>query len=122
MFTRNLLAGVATQIGTFVLLILSFVDESMHPMMLAWLLLAVALIALALVARGKRTVGCLILGATVAALVLTVVNVGTFAAIALLFTGFALGPSVRETRILAVAAAVLFVASPFLLMVVAGGH
>jgi len=37
--------------GTFVLLILSFVDESMHPMMLAWLLLAIALIALALVAR-----------------------------------------------------------------------
>jgi len=122
MFTLNLLAGVATQMGTFVLLILSFVDESMHPMMLAWLLLAIALIALALVARGRRTVGCIVLGATVAALVLTVVNVGTFAAIALLFTGLALGPSVRETRILAVAAAALFVASPFLLMVVAGGH
>ncbi len=100
MFTRNLLAGVATQIGSFVLLTLSLVDESMHPTMVVWLLFAVALIALALVARGKRSVGCATLGAAVAAMVLTEVNVGLLAGIAIVFTGLTLAPSLKGTRIL----------------------
>ncbi len=122
MFTRNVLAGVAMQVSSFVLLILSFVYESMHPMILVWLLLAVALIALALVARGHRSVGYVVLGATVAALVLTVVNVGAFAAIALLFTGLTLAPPVRRMRLPRAAAAVLFVATPVLIILVGGGH
>ncbi len=121
-FTRNLLAGIVTQVGSFVLLILSYVDESMHPLILVWLLFAVALLALALIARGRRTIGCVALGATVAALVLTVVNVGAFAGIALLFTGLALAPPIRQMRLPRVAAAVLFIGTPFLLIVVAGGH
>ncbi len=122
MFTRNLLAGLATQIGIFVLLILSFVWESMHPSLVVSLLYAVALIAFALVARGQRSVGFMVLGATVAALVLTVVNVGVFAAIALLFTGLALAPPVWETRLSHVVGAALFVGTPFLLIMVAGRH
>ena len=51
MLTRNVLAGVVTQVGAFVLLIFSFVGESMHPMVLVLLLFAVALIALALIAQ-----------------------------------------------------------------------
>ena len=122
MFTRNVLFGVATQVGTFLLLILSFVDESMHPMSVVSLLFAVALIALALIAHGQRSVGCVVLGATVAGLVLTVVNVGAFAAIALVFTGLTLAPPLRQIRFLRVAAAALFVVTPYLLIVVAGGH
>ena len=99
MFTGNVVAGLATQAGTFALLILSFVDESMHPMILVSLLFSVALVALALVARGQRSVGCVVLGAAVAAMVLTVVNVGAFAVIALLFTGLSLAPPVRRMRL-----------------------
>ena len=99
MFTRSVLAGVATQAGTFFLLVLSFVDESMHPSILVWLLLAVALVALALVARGQRSVGCAVLGARVAAMVLTEVNTGVFATIALLFAGLALAPPIRGARL-----------------------
>ncbi len=122
MFTRNVLFGVATQVGTFVLLILSFVDESMHPMSLVSLVFAVALIALALIARGQRSIGCVVLGASVAALVLTVVNVGAFAGIAFVFTGLTLAPPLRQMPTLRAAAAALFVATPYLLIVVAGGH
>lgn len=122
MFTRSVLAGVATQAGTFFLVILSFVDESMHPSILVWLLLAVALIALALVARGQRSVGSVVLGASVAGLVLTEVNTGVFAAIALLFTGLALAPPIWGLRLPRVVAAMLFVGMPFLLIGVAGGH
>jgi len=121
MFTRSLVAGVATQVGGFVLLILSYVYESMHPMMVVWLLFAVALLALALFARGHRSVGCIMLGATLAALVLTVVNVGTFAAIALLFTGLTTVRSLRDMRLVRAAAATVFICTPFLLIVVSGG-
>jgi hypothetical protein len=122
MFTRSVLAGVAAQVSTFILLILSFVDESMHPMVLVWLLCAAALIALALIARGHRSVGCIVLGATVAALILSVVNVGAFAAIAVLFAGLALAPPVPQMRLPRAAAAALFVCTPFLLIVLAAGH
>ncbi len=121
MFTRSLVAGVATQVGSFVLLILSYVDESMHPMMLVWLLFSIALLALALFARGHRSVGSIILGATLAALVLTVVNVGAFAAVALLFTGLTAVRLRRDARFLRVAAATVFIFTPFLLIVVSGG-
>ncbi len=120
-FTRSLVAGIATQVGSFVLLILSYVDESMHPMMLVWLLFAVALVALALFARGYRSIGCIILGAALAALVLTVVNVGTFAAIALLFTALTTVRSLRDMRLVRAAAATVFIGTPFLLIVVSGG-
>jgi hypothetical protein len=120
-FTRSLLAGVATQIGSFILMILSFVDESVHPSTIVWVLFAVALIALALLAQGKRSVGCMIFGATVAALALTEVNVGAFAAIAALFAGIALAPPVRGMRLVRAGGAALFVATPFLIVGV-GGH
>ena len=55
-----------------------------------------------------------------AALVLTVVNAGTFAAIAFLFTGLALAPPLWKMRLPRLAAAILFVATPFLLMTAAG--
>ena len=122
LLARNLLAGLAAQAGTFVLLILSLVDESMHPSMLVWLLVAVALIALALFARGQRSVGSVLLGATVAAMVLTEVNVGLLAAVATLFAGLVMAPSVGQMRFPRVAAAGLFIATPFLLILVAGGH
>ncbi len=125
MFTRNVLAGIVTQVGTFVLLILSFVDESMHPMLFVSLLFAVALIGLALVAQGKWSSGSMVLGATVAALVLTVVNAGAFASIALLFAGLALAPPRRTMRLPRAMAAVLFAGTPFLLIAVAAvaaGH
>ena len=122
MLTRSALAGLSTQVGTFILLPISFAKESMHPLILVWLTFAVAIIALALIARGQRSIGFLVLGATLAALVLTVVNVGAFATIALLFTGFLLAPPIWKVRLPRLAAAVLFIASPFLLIVVAGGH
>jgi hypothetical protein len=121
MFTGNLIAGLATQVGSFISMILSFVDESGHPTSLVWLLFAVALIALALVARGKRSVGFVVLGATMAALVLTEVNVGALAVIAVLFAGLALAPLRGRLRLARPAAAVLFVVTPFLLLKV-GGH
>ena len=99
MLSRNLLAGVVTQAVSFLSLILSLGDESMHPMMLVWLLFSAGLIALALIARGHKSVGCLMLGAIVAALALTVVNVGAFAAIAILFTALTLAPPVRKMRL-----------------------
>jgi hypothetical protein len=122
MFTRNLIAGIATQVGTFVLLIFSFVDESMHPSILVWFLIALVLIALALISRGQRTFGSVMLGAAVAALVLTEVNVGALAAIAMLFAGLMLASPLREMRLPRIAAAVLFVGTPALLIVVGAGH
>jgi len=62
------------------------------------------------------------LGAVVAALVLTKVNAGVFAAVAILFAGLTLAPALRPMRLLRGAAALLFVGTPFLLIVVAGGH
>jgi hypothetical protein len=121
MLTRSVTAGVATQAGTFMLLILSFQVESLHPTLVVSLLFATALIALALVARGQRSLGFMLLGATVAALILTIVNVGIFAAIAFLFTGLVLSPPVRRMRIPRLAGAALFIATPFLLVLV-GGH
>jgi hypothetical protein len=121
MFTENLLVGIATQVGSFVLL-LSLAVQPMHPSGLVCLLFAVTLIALALVARGRRSLGFTVLGATVAALVLTEVNVGALAAIAMLFTGFALARPVRAMRLPRAAAALLLVATPLLVIVVAGRH
>ena len=93
----------------------------MHPSGLVCLLFAVALIALALVARGRRSVGFVLLGATVAALVLTEVNAGAFAVIAMLFTGVILAPPLRRIRVPRALTAVLFVATPFLLVWDVGG-
>ncbi len=122
MMTRSVIAGIATQAGTFMVLILSFVGESMHPTLVVSFLLAVALIALALVARGQRSTGCMLLGATLAALALTIVNVGAFAAIAFLFTGLALAPPVRGMRLLRAAAAALFIATPLLIVLASRGQ
>ncbi len=122
MMTRSLIAGIATQAGTFMVLILSFAGESMHPSLMVSFLFAVALIALALVARGQRSTGCMLLGATLAGLVLTIVNVGAFAAIAFLFTGLALAQPLRQLRLPRAAAAALFIVTPFLVVLVSGGQ
>ena len=122
MFTRSILAGVATQVATFMLLILTFADESTHPSMLIWLVFAIALIALALLAEGRRAIGCLVLGACVAALILTEVNVGVLAAIALSFTALTFAPAVSKLRLPRLAIAVLFIGTPFLLILSAGGQ
>src|ERR1019366_5538159 len=47
---------------------------------------------------------------------------GAFATISLLFTGLTLAPPIREMRLPRAAAALLFVGTPFLLIMVAGGH
>jgi hypothetical protein len=120
MFTGNVLAGVATQVGGFILLG-SFYSESMHPAIMVCLLLALALVALALVAQGRRSVGVTMLGATVVALVFTQVNAGAFATIATLFAGSALAPPSRGMRLLRPCAAVLFIGTPFLLVGLVNG-
>lgn len=121
MLTRSVIAGVATQAGTFMLMILSFQVEALHPTVIVSFLFAIALLALALMARGHRSAGCTLLGATVAALLLTIINVGVFAMIAFLFTGLTLAPPARNMRFYRVAAAALFICTPFLLVLV-GGH
>ena len=122
MLTRSLLAGVATQLGLFMLLILLFVNESMHPTLAVSFLSAVAFIALALIAVGHRSTGFMLLGAAVAALALTIANVGFLATTAILYMGLVLFPPFRAMRFLRAAAAALFIGAPFLLVFAAKGH
>jgi hypothetical protein len=117
-FTGNLLAGLATQLGASILL-LSFVDQSMHPAGLMCLMFAVALLSLGLIGQGRRSVGFVMLGAAVGALVLIKVNTGVFAGLATLFAGSVSAPERRGVPVLRVLAITAFVATPLLL---AGSH
>lgn len=114
MLTGNTLFGMATQVGSAMLLA-SLAPESMHPEGLAVLLLATMFMALALIAGNRRAVGYVVLGATLSALILTEVNVGAFALLALLFVGVSAGlwPRWRLTRRLSGA---VFVLLPFILV------
>lgn len=110
--TRRWVFGVAAQLLTFSLLV-TLVNEPMHPGALLCFLLAALLADVAwLRPRAPRT-GDVVAGALAAALVLTKVNVGLFAIVALAFT---VGRGARRVGWRWITSAMLVALGPVLLL------
>jgi hypothetical protein len=114
-FTQNLGLGLATQLITFANT--SLTAEPMHPGGLISLMV-IGIGAVALISAGRRfgRWPFLIIGALAAALVLTKINVGAFAALSIAFACVLTFPFLARIWLLRVLAAALLMAVPFLLM------
>jgi hypothetical protein len=114
-FTQNLGLGLATQLITFANT--SLTAEPMHPGGLISLMV-IGIGAVALISAGRRfgRWPFLIIGALAAALVLTKINVGAFAALSIAFACVLTFPFLARIWLLRVVAAALLMAVPFLLM------
>lgn len=114
-FTRNLGLGLATQLITFATATLT--SEPMHPGgLVSLMLIGIGAVALLSSGRWSGRWPFLIIGALTAALVLTKVNVGAFAALSVAFACVLTFPFLARNWPLRVVAAVLLMAVPFLLM------
>ncbi len=116
-FTRNLLLGAAAQVVSFAMSD-AFVAEPMHPSGLVMLLVigieAIALIGL--VERPERRWPFIAMGALAAAAVLTKINVGGFAVIAIAFACALTIPALSRNPFVRLIAAAVVVLVPFVLM------
>jgi hypothetical protein len=114
-FTRNLGLGLATQLITFAGATLT--AEPMHPGgLVSLMLIGIAAVALFSAGRWSGRWPFLIIGALTAATILTKVNVGAFAALSIAFACVLTFPSLARIWPLRVAATLLLMALPFLLM------
>lgn len=115
-FTRNLALGLTTQLIAFGSLA-ALTNEPMHPGGLVLLLVTgVASIALISAGRWSGRRPFFLMGALVAAAILTKINVGGFAAISVGFACVLTFPSLARAWPIRLVAAAGFVAVPFLLM------
>jgi len=115
LFTRNLGLGLAAQLITFATATLT--SEPMHPGGLISLML-IGIGALAFVVAGRRSGRWpfLIIGALSAALILTKVNVGGFAALSIVFACVLTFPFLARNWPLRVVATVVLMTVPVLLL------
>jgi hypothetical protein len=115
--TRSILLGLGTQILTFSALEV-LTNEPMHPVSLIALMLAVIVGIAAFVGDGERESPYVmaLLGAAVAALVLTKINVGFFAFVSVALACAASYQALWARRWPRVAIEVIFLAIPILLM------
>ncbi len=111
--TRNLWLGVAGQFITFHALS-ALTNEPMHPAGLVSLLL-VSLVAIAANRSRRPRASMLLIGALVAALALTKINVGALAALAVIFMFAATVLSGRERVVVLAVTGLVLVATPFVL-------
>jgi len=115
-FARNLALGLSTQLIAFGS-IPALTHEPMHPGGLV-LLLVTGVAAIAMMSAGHRSYRkpFLLIGALVAAAILTKINVGIFAAISVGFACALTFPALVRAWPVRLVAAAVFVAVPFLLM------
>ncbi|MBS1890695.1 MAG: hypothetical protein JST59_05345, partial [Actinobacteria bacterium] len=113
--TRSIVLGLGTQILTFAALEV-LTNEPMHPVSLIALLLAAIVLIGAFVRERESPYAMALLGATVAALVLTKINVGAFAAISVALACVVSYEALWRRRWPRIVVELLFVAIPILLM------
>ena len=113
--TRSIVLGLGTQILTFAALEV-LTNEPMHPVSLIALLLAAIVLIGAFVKERESPYAMALLGATVAALVLTKINVGAFAAISVALACVVSYEALWRRRWPRIVVELLFVAIPILLM------
>ena len=115
-FTRNLALGLATQLITFATAA-TLTNEPMHPGGLV-MLLVVGIAAVALVGAGRWSGRWpfVVIGALTAAAILTKVNVGGLAAIAIGFACVLMIPALTRNWPVRLLVAAVFVMVPFVLM------
>jgi len=115
-FTRNLALGLATQLITFATAA-TLTNEPMHPGGLV-MLLVVGIASVALVGAGRWSGPWpfVAIGALTAAAILTKVNIGGLAAIAIGFACVLTIPALARSRPVRLLVAAVFVLVPFLLM------
>jgi hypothetical protein len=113
--TGSIFLGLMTQVLTFTALNV-LVIEPMHPVGLIALLL-VAILAIACFVDGRESaLPMALLGAAVAALILTKINIGFFAAVSVLLACAVSYPALWQRRWPRIALELAFVAIPVLLM------
>ena len=113
--TRSIVLGLGTQILTFAALEV-LTNEPMHPVSLIALLLAAIVCISAFVRERESPYAMALLGAAVAALVLTKINVGAFAAISVALACVVSYQALWGRRWPRIVIELLFMAIPFLLM------
>lgn len=113
--TRSIVLGIATQILSFAsLYVLN--NEPMHPIGLIALMLGVILLIAGFVGEDESPYPMALLGAVVAALVLTKINVGIFAVISIAFACAFSYPTLWRRRWPRLLIEALFIVIPILLM------
>ncbi len=113
--TRSIVLGLGTQILTFSALEV-LTNEPMHPVSLIGLLLAVIVLIAAFARERESPYAMALLGAAVAALVLTKINVGAFAAISVALACAVSYQALWGRRWPRIVLELLFMAVPILLM------
>jgi hypothetical protein len=114
-FTRNVLLGLLTQVLVFRLFVTTIGHEPMHPGVLTSILLAFICATFAIPPRFQRA-AAIVLGALVAVLTLTKINVGGFAVLAITLVASTSFPWVRKRHAVGVALVLLHAAVPGALM------
>jgi hypothetical protein len=115
LLTLRIGLGLLGMLASF-LLLSALRAEPLEPAGLASLLVAVLLLGIVALARGKERLGMGVVGAAVAALVLTKINVGIFAGAAVVYGLVVFWGSDRWARTRQLAAAGILVAVPLVLM------
>jgi hypothetical protein len=114
-FTRNLGIGLATQLITFATAALT--SEPMHPgALVSLMIIGIGAVALFSAGRWSGRWPFLIIGALTAAIILTKVNVGAFAAFSVAFACVLTFPFLARKWPIRIVAAAVVMAVPFLLM------
>ncbi|HVX34494.1 MAG TPA: hypothetical protein VHA80_15265 [Solirubrobacterales bacterium] len=113
--TRSIVLGLGTQILTFAALEV-LTNEPMHPVSLIALLLATIVAISAFVGERESPYAMALLGAAVAALVLTKINVGAFAAVSVALACAVSYEALWRRRWPRIVVELVFLAIPILLM------
>jgi hypothetical protein len=114
-FTRNILLGLVTQVLVFRLFVTTIGHEPMHPGVLTSMLLSFVCLAFAVPPRFQRG-AAIAVGALVALLALTKINVGGFAVLAITLVATTSIPWVRKRPVMGIALVLLHAAVPGALM------